>query len=87
MGTDIFDVIHLSAGRVQRLVALELVTRGVRAAALAAGEGPAGAQRGAPALLLLLARLALSASPGHGPDCGHNLLLMDLSTSQIQYFQ
>lgn len=69
MGTDIFDVIHLCAGRVQRLVALELVAGGVRAAALAAGEGPAWPQRGAAAVLLLLARLAVSASSSHWPDC------------------
>lgn len=46
----------------QRLVSLELLARGVGAAALAAGVGAAGAQRGAAALLLLLRRLALAAA-------------------------
>lgn len=43
MGTDIFDCIHLCVGRVQGLVAFELLARRVGSAALAAREGTAGA--------------------------------------------
>lgn len=71
MSTDIFECIHLSAGRVQDLVALELLARGVGAAALAAAEGPPGAQGRAAALLLLLRRLAFRAAAGQWPDCNN----------------
>lgn len=69
MGTDIFDCIHLCAGRVQGLVALELVARGVRAAALAARERTPGAQRRTAALFLLLRRLALRPPARQRTDC------------------
>lgn len=75
MGTDIFDGIHLCVGRVQLLVALELVARGVRAAALAARERPAGAQRGAAALFLVIGRFALCAATGQWADCGQTTSL------------
>lgn len=83
MGTDISDGIHLSAGRVQRLVALELIACRVGAAALAAGEGPAGAQRRAAALLLLVGRLALprAPSPRQRPDCKHQLVSRHASSA------
>lgn len=42
-------------------MALELVARGVGAAALAAGERAAGAERGTAAVLLLVGRLDLTA--------------------------
>lgn len=74
-GTDIFDAIHLRAGRVQRLVSLELVARGVGASAVAAGEGPAGAERGARALLLVVGRLAVRAAAAERPDCGQTTLV------------
>lgn len=74
-GTDIFDAIHLRAGRVQRLVALELVARGVGASAVAAGEGPAGAERGARALLVVVGRLAVRAAAAERPDCGQTTLV------------
>lgn len=84
-GTNIFDVIHLSVGRVQRLVALELLASGVGAAALAAGEGPAGAQRRAAAVLLLLRRLALRPSARQGADCNkHKTRLINVSSRSLR---
>lgn len=61
---------RLCVGRVQGLVSLELLARGVRAAALATREGPAGAQRGPAPLLLLLGRLALRPAAGQRTDQG-----------------
>lgn len=70
MSTDIFVCIHLSAGRVQGLVALQLLARGVRASALSAVEGPAWTQRRSGPVLLLLQGLALRPSAGQRADCG-----------------
>lgn len=53
----------------QGLVALQLLARGVRAAALAAAEGAAGAQGGPAAVLLLLRGLALRAPARERTDC------------------
>lgn len=71
MSTDIFDCIHLCVGGVELLVAFELLARWVGTAALAAGEGAAGAQRGSAAVLLFLRRLTLGASTCKRPDCNN----------------
>lgn len=74
MGTDIFDGIHLCVGRVQSLVALELLARGVGTATLTTAIGTARPEGRSSSLFFFLGRLALRPAARQRADCGKNEL-------------